>query len=354
MQGFWQGRRVLVTGHTGFKGSWLSIWLHRMGSVVRGIALPPATSPSLFDRARLAEDMDHVVADVGDLDAMRKHIGGFAPEIVLHLAAQALVRPSYEDPVGTMRTNVMGTAHVLEAVRHTPSVRAVVVVTSDKCYENREWVWGYRENEAMGGHDPYSASKGCAELVTAAFRRSFLGGKVAVATARAGNVIGGGDWAQDRLIPDAMTAFTGKRRVVIRNPASIRPWQHVLESLSGYLTLAERLYKDGETFADGWNFGPSAKDSRSVREVIDTVVSLWGDGAGWELAQGAQPHEARTLRLDCAKAQALLGWQPRTGLDAALRWTVRWYQDFARGADAREITLRDIAEFETLFETRKA
>ena len=346
---FYRGKRVLVTGHTGFKGSWLSLWLQGAGADVSGFALAPPTEPSLFDLARVGRDMRSEIGDVRDEGRVARFVAEVGPEIVFHLAAQPLVRESYDRPVETFATNVMGTAHVLEAARRAGTARAVVVVTSDKCYENREWVWGYREDEAMGGHDPYSSSKGCAELVTAAYRRSFFAsGPTAVASARAGNVFGGGDWAKDRLVPDAMKAFVEGRPLLLRNPSATRPWQHVLEPLDGYLALAEALYNEGDAFAGGWNFGPREEDARPVREVVESLVARWGDGASWGLEPGSQPHEAHSLRLDCSKARARLGWRPRLDLETGLRWTVDWYRGLAGGADARALTLHDLERFEKL------
>lgn len=347
---FWRDRRVLLTGHTGFKGSWLTLWLEHLGARVFGYGLEPAGSPNLFVAAGLDRSSASAIGDVRDLDALSRAMRDAAPEVVFHLAAQALVRESYRDPVGTYATNVMGTVHVLEAVRSCPSVRAVVVVTSDKCYENREWVWGYREDEAMGGYDPYSSSKGCAELVTSAYRRSFFASPQAdrarIASARAGNVIGGGDWAADRLIPDAVRAFTAGQPLVVRNPAAVRPWQHVLEPLSGYLLLAERLSQQGDA-AEGWNFGPAEADARSVGDVVRMVSAAWGGDPAVTFADSPdERHEAHVLRLDCSKARARLGWAPRTDLATAIAWVARWYRDFQDGHDARELCLRDIREFE--------
>jgi CDP-glucose 4,6-dehydratase len=343
-QAFWQGKRVLVTGHTGFKGSYLCLWLQDMGAHVVGYALAPPTEPSLFSAAQVADGMTSVLGDIRDLAHLQAVVAEHEPEIILHLAAQALVRPSYAAPVETFSTNVMGTVHVLEAARLSKSVNVVVNVTSDKCYANREWVWGYRENEAMGGHDPYSSSKGCAELVTAAYRASYWSqdGRVQLGSARAGNVIGGGDWAKDRLLPDLLAALSRGEPAVIRNPASVRPWQHVLEPLSGYLLLAERLWTDGAAFADGWNFGPSADDVQPVRWIADHVTALWGGGARWQTTGEAQLHEARLLTLDSAKARDALPWRPRWTLDQALRHTVQWQQAFLRGEPMRAVTLSQI------------
>lgn len=339
----WRGRRVLVTGHTGFKGSWLALWLARLGARTCGLALEPPTVPSLFEAARVADGMTSIHGDVRDLAIVSRAIADHAPEVVFHLAAQSLVRESYARPVDTYATNVLGTVHVLEACRGS-SVRAIVVVTTDKCYENREWAWGYREIDPMGGHDPYSSSKGCAELVTSAYRRSFFEG-ARVASARAGNVIGGGDFARDRLVPDAARAFAAGETLVVRNPASIRPWQHVLDPLHGYLLLAERLLADPARYADAWNFGPS-DDGWRVSDVADAFTEAWGDGRRWEARPDGGQHEARTLRLDCSKARADLGWTPRLDARAAVEWTARFYKEHAAGAPARELALRDLAAYE--------
>ncbi len=348
---FWNGRRVLITGHTGFKGSWLTLWLARAGAEVTGFALAPPSQPSLFELARLDQLCHSLHGDVRDPSALAQAFASSRPEIVLHLAAQALVRPSYEDPVTTFDTNVMGTVQVLDRVRRATSVRSVVVVTSDKCYDNREWLWPYREDEPMGGHDPYSSSKGCAELVTAAYRRSFLAGAdaPAVASARAGNVIGGGDWGRDRLIPDLMRATAAGRSTEIRSPAAIRPWQHVLEPLAGYLRLAERLAgDDGASFAEGWNFGPALHDSRTVGWVLQRLADHWGPGLTWQHQGGEQPHEAHTLRLDASKAHTLLGWRPRLALDDALAWVAEWYRQQTAGDDARQLCAAQIDRYQEL------
>lgn len=347
---FWRGRKVLLTGHTGFKGSWLSLWLADLGARVTGFALQPPTEPSLFEQARVAEVVDSRHGDIRDYAVLLEALREAAPEIVVHMAAQPLVRYSYANPIETYATNVMGTVHLLEAVRAVPSVRAVLIVTSDKCYENREWLWGYREDEPMGGYDPYSSSKGCAELVTSAYRRSFFsadGGQVAVASARAGNVIGGGDWAQDRLIPDMLRGFCDGRPVVVRNPLAVRPWQHVLEPLAGYLTLAQALVERGPAFAEGWNFGPSDDDVHSVQWIADRLVALWGEGASWELDRAAQPHEAAHLKLDSSKARARLGWRPRWPLELAMRHIVEWQRAMLGGADMRQVTLNQIRNYQS-------
>lgn len=349
---FWHGRRVLVTGHTGFKGAWLCLWLGRLGADVTGFALAPETSPNLYTLAGIERRIDSQFGDVRDLARVEAVMAQSRPEVVFHLAAQALVRRSYIDPIGTYTANVMGTAHVLDAARRASGLRAIVVITSDKCYENREWWWPYREDEAMGGHDPYSSSKGCAELVTAAWRRSFFRSDgaeaVGLASARAGNVIGGGDWAQDRLVPDSMRAFASGMPVVLRQPTAVRPWQHVLDPLSGYLSLAERLSNDPRGFGEGWNFGPAADEARPVGWVVDQLSRLWGDGARWEQDRGAHPHEAGLLQVDASKARARLQWLSRLSLEESLRWTVDWYKRIGGGEDAAALSLDQIERFEAL------
>lgn len=344
---FWRGRRVLLTGHTGFKGSWLALWLQSMGAEVHGLALPAPTEPALFKVARVGAGMaSSTLADVRDLAAVQATMARARPEVLLHLAAQPLVRLSYEQPVETYATNVMGTVHVLEAARRCECLRAIVNVTTDKCYENREWVWGYREDEAMGGHDPYSSSKGCAELVTAAYRRSFMAtGHTALASARAGNVIGGGDWAADRLLPDILRACGRDEPVQIRNPHATRPWQHVLEPLGGYLVLAERLHEQGQAVAEGWNFGPRDGDVQPVQWIVERMVAQWGGSARWQLSEGDHPHEASYLKLDISKARARLGWQPRWSLATALTRIVSWHQAWLAGADMQALCLQQIHEY---------
>ncbi len=343
---FWQGRRVLLTGHTGFKGGWMALWLQSMGAHVHGIALAPSTTPSLFEIAHVREGMDHSLADIRDFAAIRAVFSEFQPEIVFHLAAQPLVRQSYRQPVETFATNVMGTAHVLEAAREAGSVRVIVNVTTDKCYENREWPWGYRENEPMGGHDPYSSSKACAELVSSAYRRSFLEADgIALATARAGNVIGGGDWAAERLVPDILRALENAEPVQIRNPHAIRPWQHVLEPLSGYLLLAERLHAHGQVNAEAWNFGPRDEDARPVKWVVENLCAAWGDEAAWSLQAGDHQHEASFLKLDISKARQRLQWAPRLTLNAALARTAEWHRAWRDGHDMRAVCLRQISDY---------
>jgi len=351
---FWRGKRVFLTGHTGFKGGWLSLWLQEMGAELTGYALPAPTQPSLFDCAQVSSNMTSVIGDIRDGDALTRAMQSARPEVVIHMAAQPLVRKSYVDPVETYSTNVMGTVNVLEAVRKTPEVRAIVNVTTDKCYENKEWVWGYRENEPMGGHDPYSNSKACSELVTAAYRNSFFHTgraserRVALASARAGNVIGGGDWAADRLIPDILDAFSRSAPVVIRNPNAIRPWQHVLEPLRGYLTLAERLYLDGASYAEAFNFGPNNEDARSVEWIVQRLVDQWREGASWQQDTAEHPHEAHYLKLDISKAGARLGWHPCLRLDQALQLTVDWAQCRLQGGDLRAFTLTQIQNYQQL------
>lgn len=345
----WAGRRVLLTGHTGFKGSWLALWLHRLGAQVAGVALPPPSEPSLFELARVGELVSHHEADIRDLAAVRTAVQAEAPELVIHMAAQSLVRPSYEDPIGTYATNVMGTAHVLEAARLQPTVKAVLVITTDKCYENREWPWGYRETDPMGGHDPYSNSKGCAELVCSAYRASFLAAQgVALATARAGNVIGGGDWARDRLVPDVLAAFGRGEPVQLRNPQAVRPWQHVLEPLNGYLMLARRLLAGDTEAAQAWNFGPRDDDARPVGEVVAELAQRWGDDARTTQQPGDHPHEATWLKLDTSLARQRLAWRPRLDLGRALQLTVDWHRGWLAGADARTLTLEQIASYEAM------
>jgi len=344
---FWKDKKVYLTGHTGFKGSWLSLWLQSMGAIVKGYALEVNTTPALFEVAHVADDMESEIGDIRDLKKISKSMQDFNPDILIHMAAQPLVRLSYIEPVETYSTNVMGTVHVLEAARGCANLKAIVSVTTDKCYENKEWHWGYRENEPMGGHDPYSSSKGCAELVTSAYRRSFFHeeGTASMASARAGNVIGGGDWAEDRLIPDILKAFEKSEAVVIRNPLSTRPWQHVLEPLSGYLVLAEHLYAHGDVYAGAWNFGPKDEGCKSVSWILDKMVANWGKGASWELDSNNNPHEAGFLKLDCSKAANELNWQPNWGLEETLDLIVNWHKKFIGGVDVKNACLKEINKY---------
>lgn len=347
---FWKDKKVFLTGHTGFKGAWLSLWLQDCGAILAGYALAPNTKPNLFDAALVADGMESIIGDLRDLEKITKAMSDFSPDVVIHMAAQPLVRLSYMNPVDTYSTNVMGTVNLLEAVRRTPSVKAVVNVTTDKCYENKEWIWGYRENEPMGGYDPYSSSKGCSELVTAAYRNSFFNysGSTKIASARAGNVIGGGDWAEDRLIPDVLKAFENSEPVVVRNPSATRPWQHVLEPLSGYLVLAEHLYNDGDKYAEAWNFGPEDGDAQPVRVIIEYLVEYWGAGASWIHDESEQPHEAQLLKLDISKSKKLLQWGPTWTLYSALDCIVEWHKEWLKDGDVKQISLEQIHRFENL------
>jgi len=348
---FWKGKSVLVTGHTGFKGSWLCLWLQEMGASVVGISLDPPTEPSLYQQAKVADDMLSLRQDIREAEKLIAMIDEYQPEIVFHLAAQPLVRYSYREPIETYATNVMGTLHVLEGIRQAKSVRAAVLITTDKCYENREWDWGYRENEAMGGHDPYSSSKGCAELLIASYRNSYFHPnqypvhKTAIASARAGNVIGGGDWAEDRLIPDIIRAFQSQESVLIRNPHAIRPWQHVLEPLSGYIELAERLYSEGVKWAEAWNFGPNEADARSVEWIVMEMCEFWGGDSSWTLDDGDHPHEAHYLKLDCSKAHTRLHWWPRWSLKNALQKIVDWHKAVDAGEESKALCLQQIRTY---------
>ncbi len=348
---FWNGKRVFITGHTGFKGSWLSLWLQSLGAEIAGFALQPPTNPSLFELAHVAEGMTSVEGDLRDLAALQQAMTEFQPEIVFHLAAQPLVRRSYQAPVETYSTNVLGTVHLLEAVRQTASVKAVVDITSDKCYENREWVWGYRESDRLGGYDPYSSSKACAELVAASYRNSFFNPAqyaehgVALATVRAGNVIGGGDWAADRLIPDILQAMMRRESVLIRSPHATRPWQHVLEPLHGYLMLAERLYSDGAAYGEGWNFGPDDINVKPVSWIADALYEQWGDGLNWQQDGPPKAHENTYLKLDCTKARAILGWMPKLDIKTTLHWIVDWTKAYQHESDMRQYTEAQIERF---------
>ena len=349
---FWKDKKVFVTGHTGFKGSWLCLWLNLLEADVTGYALQPPTQPSLFELGKIDQLVQSIIGDVRNGVELNQAMVKTQPEIVIHLAAQPLVRDSYENPSGTYAINVMGTVNLFEAVRVCKSVRAVVNVTTDKCYENKEWLWGYRENEPLGGYDPYSSSKACSEMVTAAYRSSFFNPehhdvhKVSLASARAGNVIGGGDWAKDRLIPDCIKSLTNKEPILIRNPNAVRPWQHVLESLSGYLILCEKQYDASRDYAEGWNFGPDEKDAKTVEYIVNRMCSLWGNGAKYIIDDGQHPHEAHYLKLDCTKAKNILGWQPRWSLDTALEKIVEWYRSYlADPKTVQAISLKQIKDY---------
>jgi len=343
---FWSGKRVFVTGHTGFKGSWLCLWLQSMGVQVKGYSLEPPTTPALFNEANVAEEMESEIGDIRDLSSVTKSMKSFNPDILIHMAAQPLVRLSYTNPVETYSTNVMGTVHVLEAARQCKNLKAIVNVTTDKCYENQEWDWGYREDEPMGGHDPYSNSKGCVELVTSAYRKSFFtSGSINIASARAGNVIGGGDWALDRLIPDALSAFEKNKPVVIRSPKAIRPWQHVLEPLSGYLILAESLFNNKIKCDEAWNFGPKDDDARPVEWILNEMTRLWGKAVSWQVDNNPQLHEANYLKLDISKAKNKLQWQPTWNLGHTLERIIVWQQNWLAGADSKKNCLDEIGSY---------
>lgn len=352
--GGWAGKRVFITGHTGFKGGWLALWLNHLGASVRGFGLDPCTTPNFFDAVGLADIVDDIRGNICDAESINEAMIDFAPEVVFHLAAQPLVRRSYVDPIATYETNVIGTARVLEAVRKTKSVRAVVSVTTDKCYENKEWVWGYRETDPLGGRDPYSSSKSCAEIVSAAWRQSYFpldkisDHRVAVATARAGNVIGGGDWSEDRLLPDLIRGFLASSPVPIRHPHAIRPWQHVLEPLHGYLLLASKLFGADPKYATAYNFAPADDDARPVHWIADHMTRTWGDGASWFLDDQQGVHEARYLKLDASLARADLGWTPRLKLGEALDWSITWYKAHHAGEDMRALTLAQIEAYQSL------
>ena len=348
---FWKGKKVLVTGHTGFKGSWLSLWLQSLGAEVVGVSLDVPTTPSLYEQANVSENMISLREDIRDVMAIRKIFQDHLPEIVFHLAAQPLVRLSYREPVETYETNVMGTLHVLEGIRSVDSVRSAVMITTDKCYQNKEWVWGYRETDTLGGHDPYSSSKGAAELLISSYRNSYFpqdkysDHKTAIASARAGNVIGGGDWAEDRLIPDIIRAFQNNKEVVIRNSKSTRPWQHVLEPLSGYLKLAEQLEKNGDQYAEAWNFGPAEIDARPVQWIVEKMAKLWGENANWINDKSEHPHEANYLKLDCSKAHMKLNWYPRWDISETLLRIVEWHKLKDAHNNYRKLCLTQINDY---------
>jgi CDP-glucose 4,6-dehydratase len=350
-QNFWMKKRVFITGHTGFKGAWLTLWLQRFGAEVTGYSLDPPSKPSLYELAHIKNNINDVRADVRDYHQLKRAVESYRPEIIFHLAAQALVRQSYKDPIETYSTNVMGTVNLLETVRKVSGVRAIINVTSDKCYENREWVWGYRESDPMGGYDPYSSSKGCSELVTAAYRNSFFNPTdypkhgVALASARAGNVIGGGDWGKNRLIPDCIRAILKREKIVIRQPSSTRPWQHVLEPLNGYLMLAERLYHDGVKFTQGWNFGPFDHDAKTVEWMVRKFCEGWNNAPDFVIERGPQPHEAHYLKLDCSKAMTELGWRPKWDVETALNKVIQWTKQYQDGEDIRNTCHQQIDEY---------
>lgn len=349
--GFWEDRKVLITGHTGFKGSWLCLWLEKLGANVVGYALDPPTTPNLFELAEITQRVESLHGDVRDSNRLSTVVRDYAPQVIFHLAAQSVVRDAYSDPIETYSTNVLGAACLFQAARRASGRLTIVNVTTDKCYKNREWLWGYRENDELGGHDPYSSSKACAELVTQSFRDSFFPLSeldrhgTAVATARAGNVIGGGDWTHDQLIPDIVRAFDAGEPVLIRRPDAIRPWQHVMDCLSGYVLLAEKLTSNPREFSGGWNFGPALGDTRPVAWIADYLAGAWGNDAAWRLDRSAHPHESGTLRLDSSKAAQILGWRPRLTLPRALDWTAEWYKEHGAGANARELCLQQIEQY---------
>lgn len=348
---FWYKKKVFVTGHTGFKGSWLCLWLRLLGADVTGYALLPPTKPSLFEQANINSLVRSFIGDVSDLEYLKDVMRQAQPDIVFHLAAQPLVRESYILPVETYLTNIMGTVHLLEAVRNCPGVKAVVNITTDKCYENKEWVWGYRETDQLGGYDPYSCSKACSELVTASYRSSYFNPKnyhehgVAIASARAGNVIGGGDWAKDRLLPDCVQALLNNKKIHIRNPQAIRPWQHVLEPLCGYLQLAQKLYENGPQYGEGWNFGPEDNDARTVLWIVERICSKWGKNASYEIAQGDYSHEANYLKLDCSKAKTYLEWKPKWSLENALDKVIEWMIAYQNKMNMQRFCISQIQEY---------
>jgi CDP-glucose 4,6-dehydratase len=348
---FWKEKKVFLTGHTGFKGAWLSLWLTQMGAKVTGYALSAPSTPSLFEEAQISKQINSIHGDVSDFEMLAATVKKERPDIVIHMAAQSLVRHSFENPIETYQTNVMGTVGILEASRQVDSIGAVVNITSDKCYQNNEWHWGYRENEPMGGYDPYSSSKGCSELVTSAYLNSFYKkSKCGLASARAGNVIGGGDWAKDRLIPDIARSISGKNQVVIRNPHSIRPWQHVLEPLSGYLVLAQKLYENPSQYSEAFNFGPRESDAHEVSWIVQKMMNLWPNSSGFKIENSENnPHEAKYLKLDCSKSKAVLNWEPVLSLEKSLSLTTDWFrQYYSKEATAYELTINQIKEYSKL------
>ncbi|MFA6988625.1 MAG: CDP-glucose 4,6-dehydratase [Candidatus Gastranaerophilaceae bacterium] len=348
---FWKNKKVLITGHTGFKGSWLSLWLQKNGAEVIGYSLPAPTNPSLFSLSGLENLICSITGDIRDLNKLKNTIQTHKPDIVLHLAAQSLVRLSYENPVETFETNVLGTINVLEAVRTSESVKVVVNITSDKCYENMEWLWGYKETDPMGGYDPYSCSKGCAELVISAYKRSFFSeNKTGIASARAGNVIGGGDWAEDRLIPDVFKSILSNQKLLIRNPESVRPWQHVLEPLRGYLMLAEKLWENPQTFSQGWNFGPNDQDTLRVIEIVNKINLIWDEKFEYELNKEKSCHEANYLKLDCSLSKAKLAWKPLFTIDDSIKNTIEWFKAYKNNENMHEFTINQINSYEKKIE----
>lgn len=343
---FWRGKKVFLTGHTGFKGSWTCLWLQAMGAKVFGFSLEPPTKINLFDEADISSDIESFIGDIRDLQLLKEKIRLFNPDIVIHMAAQPLVRYSYLEPVETYSVNVMGTVNILEASRYSENLGAVLNVTSDKCYENKEWIWSYRENEPMGGFDPYSNSKGCSELVTNAFRNSFYKDtSIGLASARSGNVIGGGDWAEDRLVPDTLKAFENSKSVIIRNPQAIRPWQHVLEPVSGYLKLVENLYDEKDFFSQAWNFGPKDEDSKSVEWIVEELSKQWGEDASWSVDTSSNPHEANFLKLDISKSLSNIDWSPTWSINEAIEMTVSWHKAWLHKEDIKLKSLDQINMF---------
>lgn len=345
---FWKNKKVFLTGHTGFKGSWLSIWLKKLGASVAGFSLEPPTNPSLFKEANVSDGMLSIIGDIRNLEDITKSMIDYSPDILIHMAAQPLVRLSYENPIETFETNIMGTVNIFEAAKKCSNLRAIVNITTDKCYENKEWVWGYRENDPMGGRDPYSSSKGCVELITSAYRKSFFNKKLtpSLASARAGNVIGGGDWATDRLIPDILKALKKNKPVLIRHPKAIRPWQHVLEPLSGYLNLAQKLLTFGQDYAEAWNFGPQNNDAKPVSWVVENIIEQWGGNNSWKKEITKQPYETKILKLDISKANNLLNWKPKLTLSQALDLTIDWHKSWLNGENAEKLCLEQIYTFE--------
>jgi len=351
--GIYRSKSILVTGHTGFKGTWLSIWLHELGANVIGYSLDAPTDPNMFEAVRLEDRVTHILGDVRDVKHLKSIFKEYEPEIIFHLAAQPIVRRSYKEPRLTFETNVMGTVNLLDTVKNTGCAKVVIVVTSDKCYENQERSFGYRETDRLGGHDPYSSSKGCAELAVSAYRSSFFSSdddsqNVAIASVRAGNVIGGGDWGEDRLVPDCVRALSAGKDIVVRNPMSVRPWQHVLEPLSGYLLLGTKLYNDREKFSTAWNFGPAENDAVSVEEIVKRVIAYWGEGKYRIKPSDSEPKETKMLKLDCSKARELMGWKPTYSIDEALKQTIAWYKEYYKGRAASHLyvfTVTQILEY---------